>query len=276
MRVSDISLTKKQRYAIFIDGEFLFSAHEEVLVRSGLRVGDEVTVQELEALRAQSELLYTKEYAFRLLEYKSYTEHQLVEKLQRRTQPEVAQVVAERMVELGLVDDGAYAQRCARDLFHLKGWSPRRIAQELRCRGIADHWIEEAVGQFSEEAGTERLERLIARKYLDKLQQPNGRERVIAALARLGYGYGESRAAITKVLEEYRLETQEPSAEERVPDEEAVAGELAQLLERKYLGKLGTMDGRNKVMAALARRGYRYEDIKAALAQAALEHSIEW
>ena len=54
MKITDISVTKKGRYALFVDGEFLFSAEEEALVRSGLRPGMETDIQTLEALRRES------------------------------------------------------------------------------------------------------------------------------------------------------------------------------------------------------------------------------
>ena len=57
MKITDISVTKKGRYALFVDGEFLFSAEEEALVRSGLRPGMETDIQTLEALRLPPERL---------------------------------------------------------------------------------------------------------------------------------------------------------------------------------------------------------------------------
>lgn len=63
MKITDISVTRKGRYALFMDGEFLFSAEEETLVRSGLSAGMETDIQALEALRRESEYIYGREWA---------------------------------------------------------------------------------------------------------------------------------------------------------------------------------------------------------------------
>ena len=47
------------------------------------------------------------------------------------------------MEELGLVDDRRFAQDYARELFARKGFGPRRVAQELRRKGIAQELVDE-------------------------------------------------------------------------------------------------------------------------------------
>ena len=71
MKITDITRTKRGRYAIHVDGEFLFSAEEEALLRSGLKAGDEAGIEDLEALRRSSEYIFGREKAFRLLERKA-------------------------------------------------------------------------------------------------------------------------------------------------------------------------------------------------------------
>ena len=72
MKITDITRTKRGRYAIHVDGEFLFSAEEEALLRSGLKAGDEAGIEDLEALRRSSEYIFGREKAFRLLRSKLY------------------------------------------------------------------------------------------------------------------------------------------------------------------------------------------------------------
>ena len=67
MKITDISVTRKGRYALFVDGEFLFSAEEEALVRSGLSAGMETDNQALNAIRRESENIYGPEWALHLL-----------------------------------------------------------------------------------------------------------------------------------------------------------------------------------------------------------------
>ena len=207
MKITEISVTKKGRYALFVDGQFLFSAEEEALARSGLHAGMETDIETLEQLRRESEYIYGREWALRLLEHKAYSRKMLLDMLCRQIDEEIAGQVADRLCELGLIDDCYYASAYARDLFRLKGYSRQRITQALRQKGIQPEQIEEALAQFDTEAADERLLELIRKKYARYLGEEKGRQRTVNALLRLGYRYGEIRPAMAAVQEELGLET---------------------------------------------------------------------
>lgn len=183
MKITDISVTKKGRYALFVDGEFLFSAEEEALVRSGLRPGMETDIQTLEALRRESEYIYGREWALHLLEYKAYSRRMLLDRLRRQIDEDIAEQVADRLCELGLIDDRYYASTYARDLFRLKGYSRQRIAQALRQKGIEPDTIEEVLEQFDAGESDARLRELIRKKYARYLGEEKGRQRAVNAAA---------------------------------------------------------------------------------------------
>ena len=206
MKITDISVTKKGRYALFVDGEFLFSAEEEALVRSGLRPGMETDIQTLEALRRESEYIYGREWALHLLEYKAYSRRMLLDRLRRQIDEDIAEQVADRLCELGLIDDRYYASTYARDLVRLKGYSRQRIAQALRQKGIEPDTIEEVLEQFDAGESDARLRELIRKKYARYLGEEKGRQRAVNALLRMGYKYGEIRPALAEVLEELGVE----------------------------------------------------------------------
>lgn len=206
MKITDISVTKKGRYALFVDGEFLFSAEEEALVRSGLRPGMETDIHTLEALRRESEYIYGREWALHLLEYKAYSRRMLLDRLRRQLDEDIAEQVADRLCELGLIDDRYYASTYARDLFRLKGYSRQRIAQALRQKGIEPDTIEEVLEQFGAGESDARLRELIRKKYARYLGEEKGRQRAVNALLRMGYKYGEIRPALAEVLEELGVE----------------------------------------------------------------------
>lgn len=55
MIITAVEPTKKGRYSVFADGEFVFSVDDETLVLCGVKAGREVTVQQLEAIRQTAE-----------------------------------------------------------------------------------------------------------------------------------------------------------------------------------------------------------------------------
>ena len=115
---------------------------------------------------------------------------QLERKLrQRGCEDEVAAKVLDRMTEVGLVDDEAYAQMLVRSRQSDKGLARRALAHELRKQGIDPEIADEALGQVG--AGDERLraEQLVAKKLrsMRGLAPEVQARRLAGMLARKGY-----------------------------------------------------------------------------------------
>ena len=124
MKITDISVTKKGRYALFVDGEFLFSAEEEALRPQRTASGHGNGYPDPGGAPAESEYIYGREWALHLLEYKAYSRRMLLDRLRRQIDEDIAEQVADRLCELGLIDDRYYASTYARDLFRLEGVFP--------------------------------------------------------------------------------------------------------------------------------------------------------
>ena len=100
------------------------------------------------------------------------------------------------MAELGLVNDEAYAQRLAEELFRRKGYSPARIEQELIARGVARETAYEAARAIEGDP-LERLAALLESKYAPSYKgTERDRRRVVNALQRLGYSFFDIRRAM--------------------------------------------------------------------------------
>ena len=115
---------------------------------------------------------------------------QLEDKLRQRDCPDdVAATVLDRLTEVGLVDDEAYAQMLVRSRQAGKGLARRALAHELRKQGIDQEVADEALGQV--DAGDERLraEQLVAKKLRSMRGLPPEVQarRLAGMLARKGY-----------------------------------------------------------------------------------------
>ena len=126
----------------------------------------------------------------------------LKQRLQQEDFPvEVVADVLDRLEELGLLDDLDYARRCAADLLHLKKYSVSRVRQELRCRGVEEADIEEALQQIDSDP-LQQIREVVEKKYRSGLSDEKGRRRAVNGLQRLGYSYGQIR----QVLNELEIE----------------------------------------------------------------------
>ena len=152
-------------------------------------------VQSPEYERARKRAMY-------LLGSRPYSTAALREKLLNNYSEETADRVIEDMTRYGFLDDGDYARRLASSMLKGKKYGLRRAKAEMRRKGVPDELIEQALSEYSSEDLTESLTGLVRKKYADRITERDERQKVIAALARRGYGFTEIKSAITAVLEE--------------------------------------------------------------------------
>ncbi len=263
MRVTGIETTKKGRYALMVDGEFAFSLHRDTfLLCPWLQKGAEVSPERLETLRQEDELRSARERALDLLSAAEQTSGTLRQKLLRWYGEEAVEAAVLRMEELGLINDLDYGRRYAADAVNLRGWPRRRIAMELQKKGVPAEVIEEALADITEETEIETACRLLEGPYRGKLRDRKERDKVKAALQRRGFSYEVIRQAVSRVLE--ALSETEPEPEE-TPETGDGQEELLALIRKKYAKNMADRAGMEKTIAALYRRGYPLEAIKAAM-----------
>lgn len=115
---------------------------------------------------------------------------QLERKLrQRGCDDAIAAKVLDRMTEVGLVDDEAYAQMLVRARQAGKGLARRALAHELRQQGIDQEVADEALGQVGVGDERVRAEQLVAKKLRSMRGLPPEVQarRLAGMLARKGY-----------------------------------------------------------------------------------------
>ena len=200
--ITSIEKTKKGRYSLFIDGEFLFSVHPDTYLKSKLKDGQQVSIEELEEIRLADEYLSAKENALNILSRTSQSSGVLADKLSRYYGEEAVERTVTRMNELGLLNDLDYALRYSRDCVNLKKYSLTRTKQDLKRKKIPPHLIEEALAQFEEDDEPDQIVALILKKYKSKIMDHDGLQKTIAALMRRGFPYRSIKIALDKIEEE--------------------------------------------------------------------------
>ncbi|MDC0886731.1 regulatory protein RecX [Altererythrobacter sp.] len=116
--------------------------------------------------------------------------------------PDVRELVA-RYVELGYVDDEAYARAKSGDLLR-RGYGPRRVSQALNEAGIGEN-IRADVAAGQTEIREAALQLARKRRFgpfsRDPLDQKS-REKQLAAMVRGGHDFGTARAVLDAQSEE--------------------------------------------------------------------------
>lgn len=194
MELTAIEPRRHRLVQLYLDGEAAVKLDAATAQEARLRVGMELDDEELHELLQKSDAARAKEKALYLLEHRPHAKRELERKLSRTVGEEAAQAAADRMEELGLVDDADYAARLAQELAR-KGYAFSRTVQELVRRGVDRELAQEAAREAFPDP-EEAIRRLIQRKYERRLGDEKGRRQTAAALQRLGYRWEEIRSAL--------------------------------------------------------------------------------
>ncbi|MFG2606976.1 recombination regulator RecX [Streptomyces sp. NPDC048514] len=147
----------------------------------------------------------------RLLTGTPRTRKQLADALRKREIPEeVADEVLSRFEEVGLINDGAFADAWVESRHHGRGLARRALARELRTKGVDSTLIDEAVGQLDSEQEETTARELVARKLRATrgLDRDKRLRRLAGMLARKGYPEGMALRVVRQALEEEGEDTE--------------------------------------------------------------------
>ena len=138
-----------------------------------------------------------------MLTSRACTKAELATELRRRNVPDhAAAAVLDRLDDVGLVDDRAFAASWVERQRRTRGLSRRALAAELRRKGVGDDEVTESVAVVSDDDERARAAELVARKVpsmrgLDRDKQVN---RLVGMLARKGYGAGVAYSVVREAL----------------------------------------------------------------------------
>ncbi|MET9355294.1 recombination regulator RecX [Streptomyces sp. NPDC006617] len=147
----------------------------------------------------------------RLLTGTPRTRRQLADALRKREIPdEAAEEVLSRFEEVGLINDGAFAQAWVESRHHGRGLAGRALARELRTKGVDATLIDAAVSQLDTEQEEGTARDLVARKLRATrgLDRDKRLRRLAGMLARKGYPEGMALRVVRQALEEEGEDTE--------------------------------------------------------------------
>ncbi|CAI7978911.1 Regulatory protein RecX [Frankia sp. Hr75.2] len=144
-----------------------------------------------------------REICLRQLAARSRSRAELATVLRRRgVADDVAEQVLDRLVEVGLIDDEAFATAFVSSARAGRGLGRRALATELRRRGVAPEASETALAAVGAEDEEETARALVTRRLraMDGLPAPVRIRRLVALLTRKGYDLDLARRVVTAAV----------------------------------------------------------------------------
>lgn len=150
-----------------------------------------------------AELEAARKIALDQLATRARSEHELRQCLARRkVSPAVADEVINRLVDVGLIDDAAFAQALAssRAEYGLRGRA--RIRQELQAKGVERHVADDALAELDPDDEREAALTLARRRIrsMGALDARVARRRLAGVLARRGFSSDIVRGTVEAVM----------------------------------------------------------------------------
>ena len=196
MRLTKLEPLPGDRFSLTLeDGSVLRCGPREVL-DFGLRSGLDLEGETLERLREACAAWAVFRKAAALLAARAMSAGELKQKLtERGAEPRLAEKAVQRLLELGAIDESAYAESVVRH-YAAKGYGKRRIEQELYRHKLPRALWAEALETLPDTRDT--LDALVKKRLAAAPTDRAGLKKLADSLLRRGYGWEEVRAAIAR------------------------------------------------------------------------------
>lgn len=207
MRISKLtpSTHVQGRWLCHLEDGIILRVGEAQVVAFGLCSGLELSPEQMDALQAAARQAAVTDKALDLLAARPLSRKELVDKLtarprDREKEPladlETAQGAADRLEELGYLNDERYAHTVAAH-YAAKGYGPSRIREELYRRGVPRECWEQALEELS--GPEEAIDAFLEKKLRGAdLRDPKTYQRAANALARRGYRWEDIKDGLRR------------------------------------------------------------------------------
>ena len=199
-------ITEKKRSSVIImdSGEQFWITRSQLQEYGPIETGQELDTDALREWLLPRQYSMALNNAVELLAQRAQASGEIAQKLRRRLYMEdTIEMVLYKLEKERLLDDEAFAREWAASRARSQV-GKSRIRQELRMKGIPAEMADLALEELDEEEGDEAataLARKLIRRFGGEADERKAMQKLLAAMARRGYGYEESREAIAAAME---------------------------------------------------------------------------
>ncbi|MGC4429032.1 recombination regulator RecX [Streptococcus suis] len=254
MRITKIE-KKKRLYLLEVDGQENTYITEDTIVHFMLSKDKDITEEEFGAIRDFAQFSYGKNLALYFISFKQRTKKEVLDYLEKyEIAGDTALKIVANLEEDRWIDDKAYVETYIRQNGLNGDKGPAMIRQKLMQKGIPKLLIDKRLAEedFSELA--RKIGEKLVGRYQRKLPLRALQDKVVQGLMGKGFSYETAKQSLGQL--------------ELVADEENEDALIAKELDkqyRKYSRKYEGYELKQRLIQALARKGYDFDRIQAVL-----------
>lgn len=202
MIITDIKEQVKDsnRVSVYIDNKFAFGITKVDELYYKLRIDDEISQEKYNKIINENIFAKARDKALKLLGLRARSRKEIYDKLK----PDYSEEVIERVISLlekyGYLNDEAFAKAYSNDKFKAKGWSKKRIAHELRLKGVSIDIITKILEKSDFDTASV-LDKLLEKRLKGKIDiDYSEKQKQFNHLASKGYDFDEVKDAIERYI----------------------------------------------------------------------------
>lgn len=198
-KITDVVEQKKDknRVSIYLDGEFYCGLMREAAVKSLLKIGDEVSLENINSIRFESEKLTAFDKAIEYLSRSMKTRKQIFEYLKKKQySDETIKYTIEKLQGYNYINDEEYAHAYVRTYSNRYG--EHKIRYELKLKGVAEPLIENALKDVE---NSDTLLALAEKYMRNKTVDYATRGKLFKHLVSKGFDFDDIKAVISKIYD---------------------------------------------------------------------------
>lgn len=207
--VKEINRKRHSSVIVMESGEQFWLTWTQLEEYAPFSIGQEVDTDKLKEWLLPRQYTMALNDAVALLAQRARSGGEIRQKLKHKLyMDDTIEMVLYKLEKERLLDDDAFARDWAASRARSQMGSSR-ILRELRMKGIPQEMAEQALEALDEEESDEAaaaLAQKLIRRYSAEADQRKAMQKMLAAMARRGYGYEASKQAIETALERMKEE----------------------------------------------------------------------
>lgn len=167
---------RKDRFNIYLDGEYAFPISEAVLIKTGLYKGMTLTKERQETIEEENSQYLAYTIAVDYLSYGLRSEKEVRQKLlDNEIEMRYIHTTLERLREQMYINDQIYGESYTRTAANINRKGPRQIAQDLKAKGLDDETISHSLMEYPDNQQLENAQYL-AEKAMNKQSRTSSKD----------------------------------------------------------------------------------------------------